>query len=136
MSRANLLKLRDVAERLPLGEHGARCLRDLFIELIDEITDSGKVNESITLVGARAPAPAPERVGVTGGIALPMSAPAGATRDMLAPALDVPDPAGETWLSEQMAADAKAEAEAAAAAKAPPAKKNDPKAAPNPNGGH
>ena len=105
MSRANLLKLRDVAERLPLGEHGARCLRDLFIELIDEITDSGKVNESITLVGARAPAPAPERVGVTGGIAaaaygssistgpsgaLPMSAPAGATRDMLAPALDVP----------------------------------------------
>jgi hypothetical protein len=135
MSRANLLKLRDVAERLPLGEHGARCLRDLFIELIDEITDSGKVNESLTLTAAREPAPAPELVGVH-GVALPMSAPAGATRDMAAPAGHVPDPAGEDWLAAQMAADAKAEAEAAAAAKTAPAKKNDTKAAPTPNGGH
>jgi len=131
--KAKLLELRATAERLPLGEHGDRCLRDLFIEFVDALTGNDEPHESLALVSARAPAPAPERVGV---VAVQLSAPAGSARDMIAPALDVPDPAGADWLAAQMAADAKAEAEAAAAAKAPPPKKNDQKATPTPNGGH
>jgi hypothetical protein len=133
-ARARLLELRATAERLPLGEHGDRCLRDLFVELIDELTGATVKHESIALAGMRAPAPAPERVGVTAGVSGPVAPPAGSTRDIPRPSAAVADPAGEGWLAEQLAADQKAEAELEA--KAPTKAKNDPKAAPNPNGGH
>ena len=126
-----------MAERLPLGEHGDRCIRDLFVELLDELTGAETQHESIALAGVRSPAPAPERVGVTAGIpGLMIAPPAGATRDLPTPVAGVADPAGDNWLGQLIDADAKAEAEAAAA-KTAPAKKNDTKAAPNtPNGGH
>lgn len=128
--REKLIELRATAERLPLGEHGERQLRDLFVELIDELTGSDVQHESIALAGMRAPAPAPSLVGVTAGVMGPVAPPAGATRDVPTPVAGVADPAGEGYLAELIAADAKAEAEAAAA------KKNDTKAAAPTNGGH
>ena len=130
-SRDKFLELRAMAERLPLGEYGDRLIRDLLVELLAELAGDA-VPESLTLGAVRNPAPAPDRVGVVAAV---HAMPAGSTRDMLAPALGVPDPAGADWLAAQISADAKAEADAAAAAKTPP-KKNDQKATPTPNGGH
>jgi hypothetical protein len=135
--RAKLLELRATAERLALGDHGDRCLRDLFLELVDVLTGQENAADSMALASARAPAPAPELVGVTAGVSLALAPPAGSKRDLPRPAADVPDPAGEQWLAELAAADEKAELEAAAAATAEKTKpKTEPKAAPTPNGGH
>jgi len=122
--RERLLELRATAERLPLGEHGDRCLRDLYVELIDELTGSDAQHESIALAGVRLPAPAPDRVGVTAGVSrelYPVAQPA--------PVAGVADPAGENFLADLMAADKRAEEEAAAAAATPPPKRNDTKSA-------
>jgi hypothetical protein len=140
--KQELLRLRAVAERLPLGDHGDRCLRDLFLEFVDVLTGTKTTTDSLALASSRAPAPPPETLGAV--VQGRTSAPAGALFDLPRPAADVADPAGETWLAEQMAADAKAEAEAeavkaatAATAAAAAKTKNEPKkATPTPNGGH
>lgn len=135
--RQRLLEIRDMALRLPLGEHGDRCLCALIVELLEELAGEASTNASPALASVRAPAPAPERVGVTAGLpAGRVAPPAGATRDLPTPEANVPDPAGESWLAEMAEADRRAEAEAEAAAKLPPAKKNEPQPAPTPNGGH
>lgn len=136
--REKLIELRATAERLPLGDYGDRLLRDLFVELIDELTGGVETpRDSIALVGWREPAPPPERVGVTAGLSGPVAPPAGSTRDLPAPIAGIADPAGEGWLAELAAKDEAEEKAEAAAAKTPPAKKNDTKAAaPNNSGGH
>jgi hypothetical protein len=133
-------ELRDVAERLALGDAEPRKLRGLVVDLMDLMLGREPNHPDVNNSGARFAPPPPEKVGV--GVVVPAVAVAPGTS--AAAAASSADPAGADWLAQAQAEFEKRKAEEAAAAAAPasPAKaaKEDPKKAapPNitPNGGH
>lgn len=108
-TREKLVELRAAADRLALGDYGDRLLRALVIDLIDVMC--GVEPSHPDLANARQAPPAPELVGVKGGVqGLPPALAVGgaaAPRAIVAPVIDapaptgtVPDPAGTEWIEQ------------------------------------